>query len=354
MKKLFIHVGMHKAGSTSIQTALNTQRDLLNDHGIFVPATGTDGYTRAHHNIAWELNREDRFEPDQGSLADLHLELSRANPEKAIISSEGFTSLDTRPGLGRERFLQKIASAGAAGDTRYGRIKDLADSLGYAVVIVGFLRDYASCMNSAYTQQIKTFKHARSFDEYVAAQRRNDRWRYADVFLGWESIADEMRCFPNGEDNVQTLFEMMGVATVEQQAKRRNGGVGPKTIECSRILFRALEGEQQNVLSKDRSRKTRDREKVHPHRAVRAAAKALGWDKDAFWGFDFESATSLQEEFVERDRAFLQRHGVHFSSSFARKIQNDLCVTRMSSDERELFMTQIKPVLRTFGLESAL
>jgi hypothetical protein len=353
MKTLYLHVGMHKAGSTSIQKALNKDRAALLDQGIYMPLTGTENNTESHQNIAWELNRDDRFVPEHGSLDDLFAELSHEQPQKVILSAEGFTSLDTRPGTGRERQLQHLLDPNSSKVTRYHRMREFAQGLGYRIVTIGFIREYVACLNSAYTQQIKTFKRGHTFAEHVEEQRDNDRWCYARVFAGWEAISGEVICVPNGEDNVQALYEMLGVKRPEQtrEARLRNGNVGPKTIECSRILYRALEEQMHQRVGALRHRSKKVSENEAPHRLVKKMAKRLDWNAELFWGFDPLTATQVHEHFVERDRPFLDKHKIRFAPAFEKRLPNDFYLEQASAAERAAFVGSVNEIFANFGIE---
>ena len=50
---IWLHIGVHKTGTTSIQTALARHRDLLRTHGVYVPKAGTVDRCSGHHAIAW-------------------------------------------------------------------------------------------------------------------------------------------------------------------------------------------------------------------------------------------------------------------------------------------------------------
>jgi len=55
-KTLFVHIGTHKTGTTSIQNFLRNHATSLNECGVFVPKSGTLDENSGHHNIAWEMS----------------------------------------------------------------------------------------------------------------------------------------------------------------------------------------------------------------------------------------------------------------------------------------------------------
>jgi hypothetical protein len=94
---IWIHIGAHKTGTTSLQVAVARERDLLLRHGLYVPRAGMTDTHSGHHNIAWELRSDPRFRPARGGVAELIAELSEIGERRALISSEDFEYLVAYP-----------------------------------------------------------------------------------------------------------------------------------------------------------------------------------------------------------------------------------------------------------------
>lgn len=92
----FLHIGTHKTGTTSIQTFLSANEQSLKSNGIYIPRTGRLSSSSGHHNIAWELNNDPRFNPHLGTLSDLIIELRSLESPTVCISSEDFEYLYAR------------------------------------------------------------------------------------------------------------------------------------------------------------------------------------------------------------------------------------------------------------------
>jgi hypothetical protein len=86
-KRAIIHIGRHKTGTTAIQEFLESHSDLLKQKGILYPASGRLG--AGHHNLAWELDGDGRFDPSRGTLRDLEEEIK--DFDKVVLSSEDFS-----------------------------------------------------------------------------------------------------------------------------------------------------------------------------------------------------------------------------------------------------------------------
>src|SRR4051812_1580029 len=87
----FIHIGLHKTGSTSIQKMLASREDWLGSLGLYVPKTGRTG-SQGHHLLAWELSRRHGFS-GSAQFDALKRELREAGfPARVVLSSEDFSS----------------------------------------------------------------------------------------------------------------------------------------------------------------------------------------------------------------------------------------------------------------------
>lgn len=89
---IYVHIGTHKTGTTSIQAALRKKTRELAGQGIYVPTAGTLTAESGHHNIAWEAMGGTRYNPQFGGLEDLITEITGC-AGIPIISSEDFEFL---------------------------------------------------------------------------------------------------------------------------------------------------------------------------------------------------------------------------------------------------------------------
>src|SRR5215475_6519782 len=87
MRKCFVHIGTHKTGTTSIQATFGGSPVELAKGGLLYPKSGIPPGHFGHHNIAWELSDDSRFDHSFGTICDLLTEI-RATDQNIIISSE--------------------------------------------------------------------------------------------------------------------------------------------------------------------------------------------------------------------------------------------------------------------------
>ncbi|MEO1329133.1 MAG: hypothetical protein AAFW46_05685 [Pseudomonadota bacterium] len=82
MKRLIIHGGIHRTGSTSLQKSLAKQRAALEAHGVAYP-----GAAENHQDWAWALHRGEMSGPD---LAEA---LAGVAADAVLLSAEDFARL---------------------------------------------------------------------------------------------------------------------------------------------------------------------------------------------------------------------------------------------------------------------
>jgi hypothetical protein len=135
MPKLFLHVGFHKTGTTSLQDALNRNRAELLTQGLIYPKTRR---FRAQHEFAWSAGKRGwgwkQFGGSQAGPGPARrmFRLIRSSKQDVIISSE---------------FLSELTPA---------KIQKLISSIGDKDLRVIFtVRPVAKILPSAYQQEVK-------------------------------------------------------------------------------------------------------------------------------------------------------------------------------------------------------
>jgi hypothetical protein len=89
-RAIFVHVGLHKTGSTAIQRMLSDNSRILLKDGFLYPKVGQISEpvrSLGHHRLAWSLHRD----PNLMSLwGELREEITRSRAENVLLSSEEF------------------------------------------------------------------------------------------------------------------------------------------------------------------------------------------------------------------------------------------------------------------------
>ncbi len=95
-RRLVIHAGFHKSGTTALQEAFDAQSDELRDCGVVYPNIGR----KAHHRIAWALadktwgwGKRGGEKTPRRKWDELAKSINSSDAETVLISSEFFSEL---------------------------------------------------------------------------------------------------------------------------------------------------------------------------------------------------------------------------------------------------------------------
>ncbi len=106
MKKCFIHIGTHKTGTTSIQSFLYKNSELLKQKGIFYPSLVEESIDAGHHTIAAKIAANKSLEVSQNCAKIRHFigAIKTSSCHSAIVSSEIFSTIN--PELVKDVFAE--------------------------------------------------------------------------------------------------------------------------------------------------------------------------------------------------------------------------------------------------------
>jgi len=85
-KQFYIHIGIHKTGTTSLQQMLAWNRPYLKSKGLFYPNKCV--WRGGHHNLAWELLSDSRSNSKYGTVKELKAEIEDSKESICLLSSE--------------------------------------------------------------------------------------------------------------------------------------------------------------------------------------------------------------------------------------------------------------------------
>lgn len=141
--KIFVHIGMHKTGSTSIQHFFCSQRDQLNDLLVEYPRTKNN---LIHHDDLLNL----RFESTK-KLKSILQRISGSEIKKVILSAEAVSVLNEQETLQLHNCLLQF------GDVTY----------------ILILRDWSGYLPSRYQQNCKR-RDTQTFSEFINSLVNHD------------------------------------------------------------------------------------------------------------------------------------------------------------------------------------
>ncbi len=169
MKQIYIHIGPHKTGTTTIQNSLIINRDSLLRNGYFVPRAGSLMDQTGHHNLAWELLGSKKFKGSFGTWKSLLKEIAKNDPKKIILSAEAFSRFESDEILRLKKLLQ-----------------------GFEIFVIFYARRQDKKIQSHWSEGIKsptTLKKNEAFLEWI--EENNYQYRnsdYYELYQRWNSI----------------------------------------------------------------------------------------------------------------------------------------------------------------------
>ncbi len=165
MKTIFLHIGQHKTGSTSIQNFCRRNKRVLNTMGYGYPGNGNQ------HDFCQAVLKEDTPE-----IVSYLGKIEYRRFEKYIISSESFCKCTPQ---NLENFAKVLKRRG------------------WNVRVIVYLRRQDKAIESIYTQMLKNGKIKISINDYI---RKSDfrNLHYGKFLDGWSEIF--------GKENIKILL----------------------------------------------------------------------------------------------------------------------------------------------------
>lgn len=155
---IFIHIGMHKTGTTAVQHFLTRNADLLKAKGTLVPVSARpEAAPDGHHELPWSLRRYAALLP---RWDELKAEIRASGCSQVCLSSEEFDYCDLET-------IQKI--------------RGLLD--GFSVKIVVYLRNQIEFCESLFRTTVLHYGESAHFDRYI--NRCHPRLDYHQMLLDW-------------------------------------------------------------------------------------------------------------------------------------------------------------------------
>ena len=282
MKKLYLHIGTHKTGTTAIQQALSIHAADLANANYLVPYTGRIGPQSGHHNIAWEISGDERFRPDFGGIAQLQSELSRGDAD-LILSSEDFSCAVCR---NPEKFKQFV---------------DETKGWGFSPTIVVYFRNQLGYASSLYKELVR---HGLDLDFEAFCQEiissgqfvwRN--WTFPFCYLGFvnklsalDGITLVVRSYDRIEHSaVEDFAQVVGLGTNPFAHTTIRTNISPPVLFDFRVFYKNLAGCELSAAE-----------------AIRIDGLLAGTDLPV----SAVNARTIQQRFIESNRLVFERFGI--------------------------------------------
>jgi hypothetical protein len=202
-RRLYLHIGLHKTGTTAIQRHLSGHQDVLLAAQKLYPSTGRlSSKHPGHHNIAWAFSGDYRYRQGLGGVDDLIAEISDWRGD-VILSSEDFVSLACQSSR-LEAFLDRLVGCC------------------FSVVLILVLRGQVDLAFSCYCEFVGRHQLSRGLGEVLEEICTTGALRYR----GWHLPFDFLRLL-----GILRSFPMaIRVISFDQVA--RDGCLIPSLLHC--------------------------------------------------------------------------------------------------------------------------
>lgn len=154
LKKVFLHIGRHKSGTTALQKFFQENSSFLERHGIYYPKSGRKNNV-AHHELANILRPRSKRLKEAKKLKE-RFDKEVAPYDKILVSSEA---------------LQNIANLKL--------LKEFFD--GYEIVVICYFREILDYQQSSYAQKVQASSYFGDFETYA----NNNNVNYFEFYKKW-------------------------------------------------------------------------------------------------------------------------------------------------------------------------
>lgn len=295
---LYIHIGFHKTGSSTIQHFADVNSGRLANMGIIYPKIGRN--LSAHFSLVTEL-KSNNSKGNTSCWAELLKQVDADPSLDFCVSSEGFQTINA------------------------ATVRRVAQLIGRRnVTIVAYIRHWAEFIPSRYSQQAKSGSFINDFDAFYSKfmEGAEDGFRFfpqlnrwAKVF-GWEKI--RVRSLdPQSLEGGNLLHDFIAALgrqwpqiepIAENSLTSRNVSPGWKCVELTRAAHIQMQTQRAN----------RDLKKSKDFKSIKRQANYVRREAERIWaelGIEDEKIdylTPVQREMCnhryEREVVLINRH----------------------------------------------
>jgi hypothetical protein len=288
MKRIFLHAGQPKTGTTAIQYFLGQNREELTRLGYLFPREGLS-HIHNHGPLVSDIRGEPASPQHRGSARRLARTLQENPLPNAVISAE--------------RLFPDFGECLATGSRN--TVVEYFSQTGIPTRIVSYLRADPARLNSVYIQKIKSFRVDVSIPDFVADQLGRIEVPYMKFLeMAVPSKVDlAFRPFDRSVQQRGVVRDfLLAVGLSEQQAamvgqeQRLNDSLGPVALEAARATLARI---KRNGLDPT----------LRQRRALRDALFRLveqDRPEPTFYGMD-ESLSELVDRTLGEDREAFSR-----------------------------------------------
>lgn len=282
MKRVFIHIGMHKTASTYIQQSLQSNRALLKQHHFL--------YDNSIKNDLKNSVSKQNFLPWKKQLLE-----AKESGCDLLVSNEALSHLlasDVRNG-----------SSVCLGQWLTGILHDY----GYEIILIAFIRDQPDYLNSQYVQHVKNFSISMKFEDYVISMMNHTKNRgECDPYrlFGWimNDSRLQSRFLPFGvhqdNDPFKQFLSVLGVDHQIGWRKRRPSNLQLGRLATETALHASLLLNESNLSCSSK----KDRRTLSDF--LKRSGNRMAWSRERFNGLTPVMYQTIRSHYREANDRF--------------------------------------------------
>lgn len=238
LKKLIIHIGLPKTGTTSLRSFYHSNRSYLNDKNIFLPFLGEKQWNKRIQNI-FRKNNEKRFCSDP--VIDFIGSRPLSTQEKASIKRDGFKKLVSfAEQLPQESTMILSSEFLSAKSTAVFKLKNYAEQYFDSVCIIAYLREQGSwALSSSSTRAL----NGSSYSILKPGDRKTMDYKF--LLSKWFSIFDSAhwvvrrydRKFLKDQDIISDFIHSLDLPLDIQKIERQTDARLTESATAIKYLF---------------------------------------------------------------------------------------------------------------------
>jgi hypothetical protein len=280
MRRIFLHAGEPKTGTSAIQLLLRENREALEQLDYLVPNAGSN--PSGNYLPLIDAILHEPVPPAYSQCVEAFEQEVNSHPaENVVVSAECL-----------DHYFRN--------DEKRDRILSFLRDLRLATTILIFIRPDAEALSSAYAEQVKSFLYDVTFPEFVVRRRR---YVHLLKLMGLPGIQTIFRPYNAEVRRLGAGREFLRVIGLSEDAlqclgreSRVNQSVGPIAVAAAREIRRRI---QQS------GRQPTDRQR----RALKAELFRLAQEEDpeeAFYGVDAELLQEIERRVGANREKFAQ------------------------------------------------
>jgi len=286
MKTIYLHIGLHKTATTSIQVGLEQNRIRLKRAGWHIPLAGKIYWRNAgQHNIPPGLMEYPRFARHMGTADDLVREIQQSPEQNFIVSSEVFCHL-------REPMVERLGSLLSP----------------FNVVVIVYLRRQDEFLQSVWAEQVGSGVCMDNFSSWLQGPRRHlwaqdARSSYLTYLSMWADVFGEdalrVRVFENGQLEGHVFHDFLMACDVPdvtrfRTPRRQHSSPDIKTLEMIRHMVAKTDSDPH--LSN-----------MEIARAIRRYSNLVGWNSERLNLIDRAHYEQIMGQYTSSNEVLAER-----------------------------------------------